>query len=48
MNSLEFGFIDPLQVLLAEPFVLSHAVNRVNLVLDIRRNELAVSTHASL
>jgi len=51
-RGLHFGhhalsFIDPAQGRLAEPFVLSNGTNRVNLFLDISRNELAVAPYAS-
>ena len=32
----------------AEPFVLGNGADRVDVLLDIRRNELAVATHAAL
>jgi hypothetical protein len=42
-----FGFLDPVQACLTESFLLGNNANRVNLCLDIARNELAVATHAA-
>jgi hypothetical protein len=42
------GFRDPLQARLAEACLLSNGANRVDMLLDIPRNELAVATHAAL
>ena len=42
------GFLDALQARLAEPCVLGNGAHRVNLLLDISRNELPISTHTSL
>ena len=36
------GFLDPIQARLAEVFMLGNGANRVNLLVDICRNELAV------
>ena len=42
------GFLDTLQAGLAEVFLLGNGADRVDVVLDIPRNELAVATHAAL
>ena len=42
------GFLDALQAALAEPFVLGNSTNLLDVRLDIRGNELAVSTHTAL
>jgi len=42
------GFLDALQARLAEPVVLSHGADSVNLLLDISRNALPIATHPPL
>ena len=42
------GFLDPLQARLAEVFLLGNGADRVDVLLDIPGNELAVATHAAL
>src|SRR5215475_3848556 len=42
------GFRDPLQARRAEAFLVSNGANRVDVLLDIPRNELAVATHTTL
>jgi len=42
------GFLDPLQACLAEAFLLSNDADRVDVLLDIPRNELAVATDTAL
>src|SRR6266436_7754439 len=43
-----FGLFDAIEARLAEPFLLSNGANRVDVLLDIPRNERAVATHAAL
>ena len=43
-----FGFREPIQARLTEPFMLSNEANLVHLHSHICRNELAVAPHASL
>jgi hypothetical protein len=42
------GFLETIQTRLAETFLLGHITDRINMTLDITRNELAVATHAAL
>src|SRR5215468_3230968 len=42
------GFLNPLQACLAEAFLLSNDADRVDVLLDIPRNELAVATYTAL
>jgi len=42
------GFRNPLQACLAESFLLRNGTNRVDMLWDIPRNELAVAPHAAL
>ena len=42
------GFLDTLQARLAELFLLGNGADRVDVLLDITGNELAVATHAAL
>src|SRR5262249_51851732 len=52
-GGLHFGhdalrFLHALEARLAEPFLLRHGANRVDVVLDILGNELLVATHTTL
>src|SRR5919198_4760478 len=42
------GFLNPLQACLAEAFLLSNGADRVDVLLDIPRDELAVATYTAL
>src|SRR5262245_52346672 len=42
------GLLDPLQACLAEAFLLSNDADRVDVLRDIPRNELAVATYTAL
>src|SRR5262245_24845037 len=42
------GFLDPLQAWLAEAFLVSNDADRVDVLLDIPGNELAVATYTAL
>jgi hypothetical protein len=43
-----FGFRNTIQARLAEMFLLGNGANRVDVLLDISGNELAVATHAAI
>ena len=42
------GFLETIQARLAEMFLLGNRADRLDVLLDIPRNELAVATHAAL
>ena len=48
LGTTRWAFVDTLRARLLETFVLGDRMNRLDMLLDIPGNELAVATHAAL